>query len=619
MRHLTLLLICLLTALFANAQTVSPQVANGPAFSHAPAIGFTLQNKQGRYSDITQGDFVEKGQRFRKEGGKTYRAYYWINEHPWTDEDDRPKDLGEIELVNGLTVSIRKIYYDVTWPQGETFTSLIRRQWEKWGDGKDGSKDAIWKAIALNVVTANGKNLQPGNLRRLRNPSWLDAASWLPQWYGKPAAAQPDKPVVMHNIPREDDKAATVSKLRAAGITHLWRNSLAAISDETSVSKDPLHPALMLSSDEFMKYGEKGYAMTREQCREFADTVPLKDHTIVTDEYSEGQRPQPAQQQEWIYERFAERIKEQKLKGVMLIGEYAIRNVKVWGFQKDFQSPREPMSAYALSLLTPDIVKNLGTDGGWPNGALGIYAQGSSKNRGTSIGCYWSLEHVPVSDYLVSLAQNAIFHYNAVPDQPRLLFTWPSMQSNTVASDLVAYNPGWPRKDGKIQEGWPTAPPEMMKILGFFGMLFYDSVYLWDDWGTRPVTDENSFPKLSLSTDSFLLGTQWYSQLIPVLNQARRDIEVCDYATRKLQLKSKTKERRISRRGKSYFNNSYFNEVGEKRCGMAFCIPGPKKAFVYLNSYHSPMEIETVVVEHGGKRYNLGEIPGMTLTVALEP
>lgn len=432
------------------------------------------------------------------------------------------------------------------------------------------------------------------------NPKWLDASRLAPQFHKQKVSNPPDKDVCIQCF----TKGVTAEDLRGAGVTHVWESTKigGGLSDQIGVCQN-------YSTQEFGSPNP-----SEEKVREVARSKKLYDNMLITDEFKEGAFGQVGNRtSEWFYEELSKRAKQEK-KTVQLLGEYGSGAINVYNqFKRAWDSEREPMSPYFLSLLGPDIVSKLDEKPGSSGTMLKHYAQTRGKYMGRCVGFYYSMEH-PLSDLIATMGLQAIYHYNAVPDQYVMLFTWPKMQSNGVLLDVPEREAGTIRPDGSTGIDFPNCPPEISKIHAFLGCLFYDAVYLWNDYGTKE-DDDNKYNGPSIGTDAFFAGIHWYCDLIPTLKEAGRDVVCCDYTVNGQKLAYTGKERRISRRGKPYFGNQYFNEIAAAKRGFALVIPGKRPFFIYLNPYLTPLQSEQVIVRFDNRDWKLGNIPGMTLHV----
>lgn len=432
------------------------------------------------------------------------------------------------------------------------------------------------------------------------NPTWLDASRLAPQFYKHKVSNPPDKDVCLQCYTR----GATAEELVAAGVTHVWEVTkiLGKLSDAVGVCQS-------YSTKEFGSSNP-----SEEKVREVAREKTLYDNMLITDEFREGSFGQVANNtSEWFYDELNKRAKKEG-KTVHMLGEYGAGAINVYPyFKREWNSKREPMDPYFLSLLGPDIVSKLETKPGSSGTVLKDYASGRGKYMGRCVGYYYSIEY-PVGDYIGSMGLQAIYHYNAVPDQYVMLFTWPKMQSNGILMDVPQRDSGTIRPDGTTGIDYPNCPPEIAKMHAFLGCLFFDAVYLWNDYGMQD-DDDNKYNGTSIGTDGFFAGIHWYCDLVPTLKEAGHELICCDYSSNGAKFAYTGKERRISRRNKPYYYNQYFNEIAEARRGIAICIPGKKPTFVYYNPYLSPIQTEVVIVRFDGRDWNLGRIPGMTLNV----
>ena len=63
------------------------------SFIQAPKLLFDISTDGGLYSDVTEGDYQDHGQRYRDANGRKYRAFYFLNDIPWKNPDDTPQIL----------------------------------------------------------------------------------------------------------------------------------------------------------------------------------------------------------------------------------------------------------------------------------------------------------------------------------------------------------------------------------------------------------------------------------------------------------------------------------------------------------------------------------------------
>lgn len=432
-----------------------------------------------------------------------------------------------------------------------------------------------------------------------KNPAWLDAASFVPQYWKYPVDAIPDKPVCMQCVCNE----ATEEQLKSAGVTHLWEN-IAITLNKTDIKICQNYSTVLFGKGD----------PSEEEVRSVAKSLNIYDDFVITDEFGEGAFPQINQLQtsEWFYDELKQRAKAAGKK-IHLFGEYGSQAVQCYtNFRHQWTDSRNPLEPYFLELLGPEIAQKLDNSARY----LKNYLNGNLWNiRGRCLCYYYSYETLD-GDWITSIPLNAVYNYNGA-DTECLLFLWGKSQSNGAMIDVPQRDSGTIHPDGSVTIDYPVVSPELMKILGFFGMLFFDAVYLWDDYGTGP-DDQNSGTWLSqkVGTDAFMIGTQWYTQLIPVLNEAGRNVICCDYTSNGVRFSYSGKERRVSRREHPYFYNSYFNEVAAALRGMAFVIPGKVPAFIYVNCYLGPWQGEDVIIHFEGKDYNIGVVPGTVLYVS---
>ncbi len=590
--------------------------ASGLSYTVTPKQFFNLINQNGMYSDQTPGDYSENGQTYRNENGRKYRAFYWINEMPYQSNAGTPLRFENVALPAGHLLTIRKVYVDAAWKP--TFSAVLQSGWETWYQNPQADPDRIWKTVMLSFTSVGGNEPVSGKVTLKKNPSWLNAGKLVPQYFFNPAPVLPDKPVGIQCFPSyPGNPEKTFATLKAAGITHVWDMAMHAQGffdnawRPTGKNPSGITRALMLGTQGLgeMFPGLKPYGgqLTHKQAEQWADRQQLFDGAIITDEFAEGTYPQFDQSREWFYSRLSQRIKTGGFKNVQLVGEYGYASQKMG-------IPQNPLSAYARSLLQPAFINNLESVPGSGDTKFKHYVQAAGQYRGNCIGGYYAITENP-THWIYNFAYNTI-QYNATPDKPRLLFTWAGMQSNGTMIDTPQREAGTRRPDGSISTNFPDTPPEIMKIMGFFGLLFYDSVYMWDAYGTPSPTNENAWTSCGISQDAWIVGTRWYSELIPALKEAGNNLLVADYRTEKGAFVSKTPERKIPARGKPVFGNIYFNETKAAQRGMAIVIPSTKPRFIYINPSLPVWQKERVSINYDGKLYDLGEIPGMTLAVS---
>lgn len=598
-------------ALTASADLrTTPSISSDqrPDFTQVNKVLFDIEAKNGVYTDVTEGDYIKGGQRYRDADGRRYRVFYYLNDVPYQKPDGCPLDFNKVKLPNGLLLSIRKLYAQADWVK--TFDEVLRKQNEAWCENPGSDEFKMYKTAMQSITTAGGENLKVG-LPRMQNPGWLDCSRLAPQYWKHPAVKAMDKAVCMHNIVSNGTPEAIVNYLRRSGVTHVWEIA----GRDVGLDFDRIGVCTLFSTGMF-----GSHEPSEELVRNVARNVQLYPNMQITDEFGEGTYAQwNGNTSQWFYDELNKKAKKEK-KDVRFLGEYGSQSITPYqDWRREWNSPREPLNGYFLSLLESNIVDKLDDIEGATGQALKHYVlSGNNHYRGRCIANYYSLRSPDrLGDWVASFGWMAMLHYSAEPDQDVMLFSWPKMQSNMAMIDMAQRDSGTRRPDGTIAISFPHCLPELAKMNAFFGLLFYDSVYLWDDWGRNP-DDDNKFNAPGISIDAFMVGVKWYADLIPTLKQARRDILVCDYVANGKPFRSMTKERRISRKGRVYYENQYFNEVAAAQRGLALCIPGRKKAFIYVNPYRSPLDIEKVTVQHGNARYDLGDVPGMTLIVARE-
>ncbi|MDQ6482235.1 hypothetical protein [Dyadobacter sp. LHD-138] len=619
-----------------------------PKFSQTPKKLFQLKNSAGTYEDITPGDYIgSDGTRYRKEGGIIYKALYWINELALV-KDGRPVDFGKRVFPNGVLGYVRKEYAAFDWSGIDNKNSSIVGKpmpwrgsidqesflssgWDIWlhsTENKDAVSDYLFRTVTANFTTNGGKDLKTGNdFIRQQNSAYMDAGNLVPQFIYNPTKKRSDKPVVIQCYPTLDSPYETVKGLYDGGVTHVWWQNLhnggIYVDGRQAVATDkyPLTPGFNWSSTEFKLRFPRlnpGDQLTDDECIEFANNIYLGNNFILTDEWSEGSYPQMSDRRNIIYKRVGERIKEMGLVGVQLLGDYGYGSKNL--HFRNSSVGEKPMDKYYLGLLGPDGKEKLEQVGGSGHTTVknDYWQNGQSNYRGTVVGAYYAIT-AQSPDLIPAMTYEAMLFNNMFPDQPKQRFTTPIMQSNAHGADVPYKNDGTTKADGTENlNQYPEAPAELLKINSFKSLLFYNSAYLWDAWGTKPAREKNAWYDSSIMFDGWIEGTRWYANMVPYLNEAGRRIIVSDYSSSGKEFRSSTIERHVSNSGTTHFYNSYFNEVANNKVGELTFVPSKKKVFVYINSYKMPSEIEEITAHVDGKDYYLGECAGSTLNVFYE-
>lgn len=605
-----------------------------PPYSKTPKLLFDLVNDNGNYRDATPDDYIENGVRYRNWNNRKYKAMYWINEVPWAN-GDVPKELGTINLRNGLIVSIRKVYADskASWDGSKTFTDFVRLGWDFWthgGENPNADGDLVYRTIVIHFTTNGGQNLSQGNMLREQNPSWLVADKMVPQYYFNASPyPQSDKPVCLQCVPFEPGNAQlTADRLAYGGVTHIfWQNIHGAGLYKApmgiptpGVNLHGLKPCFNLASQQFRDtLGPSfvfGMQATREQARQVADNTPLIDGGVYTDEFTEGSFPQFEQSREWFYERFEERA---LAAGITFIqgGDYGYGSQNV-GLRAN-PGRYEPMGTYMQSLTTSNVVANLATTGASPHLKFKQYALYYSGHRDTVLGRYYAITEHPLSERMSVKALEALITINAVPNRAKVSFCAPFMQSNANGTDVPYKDSGTVKPDGSINYNYPDTPGEVMRFDAFMDKLLLDAIYVWDMYGVKDSNDINSWYGSNFGTDCFMVGSRQYDKCIAQLNEAGRQLIASDFTANGVAFNSTTTERRVPRKGNPYFNNIYFNEVTDKKIGTAIVIPSTKKVIIYHNFFLSPTQVEDVTVRYNGQSYHIGEVAGSSYALCFEP
>ena len=445
-----------------------------------------------------------------------------------------------------------------------------------------------------------------------QNPTWLDANYLPPRFHNHPTENLNDKIFCLQNF----IQGATGAQLRAAGVSDVWEN---VFDQVVSPSGSGLKACSQLSTSRF---GSGNPTQTRVE--QEADLIDLFQGKVISHEFAEGDYGQPSST-DFI---FSQRIKQRAdAMGITVnqVGEYGFHGSQAHqDWKQDNETARAPMSQYFLDLLDGNIGSKL------EGGNLKDYMTNGLKDvRGTTINLYYSFKEYGGrygnGDWMNTIPVQAMYHYNDAPNQTLLGFTWPKMQSTTGSVDITgaqsSNGQGVEREGGTIRPNgskgidFPSAPMEVMKQMGFFNSLFYDGTYLWGDWGVK-ADDGNLFNGPYVSMDAFQVGIDWYTHLIPALNQAGRALICCDYTVNGNRFSYNETERLISRRGSAHLNNSYFNQSAAATRGFAIVIPGTDPAIVYCDPYASPLVSQQVTVHYDNNDFNLGTIPGMTLYVS---
>lgn len=629
-------------------EVIPPIEENGeiPKFSVTPKTLLKINNVNGVYTNpLSPGEYIgADGARYFETGPYKYRVLYWLTELPLVGSAGKIIDFGNQRFPNGITPSIRKEYALVSWNGSITHENFKSLGWETWlhGENPNAKAEYIYRTSVANLTTNGGYDLKTGaGFTREQNPSWLDASKLVPQFIYNPTKIRPDRPVAIQCFPLLDSPYETAKALYQGGITHVnWQNLHDPYRPQYAIYEDgkgqiaglpdyPLIPAFNQSSIEFLISNPgkepifpldslrptKGW-VTEAEARKTARDQYLDNGIVLTDEFSEGSDPQTGARVNPYYDELGIMVRERGLTGVQILGDYGYRS-KNMNFSNS-SIGRKPKDPYYLNLLGPDGVSKLEVkNASGYTSVLHEYVP-QSNFRGTVVGDYYAITFMN-PDRLPSRFYESQLFNGMFPNQPKQFFSATLMQSNNHDADTPRKNDGTIKHDGKVNEGqYPEVPAELMKFSGFTSLLVYNSAYLWDAYGKLPAKDLNKWYDSSIMTDSWILGTRWYSKLIPYLNSANRDIIATDYTANGLKFASSTTERHISSPGHTYYYNSYFNDVVNEKRGFLMHIPSSKKVFVYMNSYLLPTEIEHVVAHIGEKDYDLGEVAGSTLTIFYE-
>lgn len=592
-----------------------------PGFTQTPKVFSKIVNNSGSYSDNTDGDYEENGVTFRNANGRKYRALYWLNERPLVKLDGTPKSFKNIILKNGLIVTMRKEYADVTWVGSNSHVAFKNSGWDIWLHGNPpenpNAKDYWLLATVLTDITTNGgANLVNGQLIRKVNPTWLSASTYAPQFFSNPAEFKTSKPVALQAFPVTDNAADTLKKLADAGINHLWWENFASIggfeNENVGIDRRGIKVAYNNNSIQFHNANPDkpiGVQANRDQARHTADMLTLRNGDLITNEFSEGSDPQLEQSREWYAERINERIIAGGLTDVINADDYG------YGSQNFSLLGKDPLGAYALSLNTPDVVANLENVGGSNNTKFKQYAQGAYNYRDTILGRYYAISFLDTQRTANSFLE-AMVTINATPNRSKGYFCASLMQSNGHGADVPYKDSGTILADGSISKDYPNVPAEMMKTDAFYSLLLHQFYYYWASFGRKNIS--STWSNCNIGLDAAVVGTRWFGEIESRLNQAG-EIHTCDFVSNGAAFNSTTTNRRIARKGQQQFNNKYFNEIMKYGVGMGLCIPSTKKVFIYQNDNLSPDMVERVTIKHNGISYDMGEIAGSTMGLFFEP
>lgn len=604
-------------------------VSSGLApFSQTPKKRITIKNVNGVYSDIEPGEEIVNGVRYRNENGRRYKVLYYINEKPWAAAGDLPKDLGEVAIPNGLLITIRKIYADVNWVGSTTFQNYLSHGWDIWIHGTENpAADGNWllAIVMCNFTTNGGVDLNKGNLIRKENPAWLVANKVIPQFFlnASPYTRAP-KPVCVQCIPMTDSVQETVKKLADGGVTHIFWQALHGAGMYNPATGQPypelnmygILPCFNLASQDIKNAVKSatGYELavneqcTRDQARTAANYVNLINGAVYTDEFSEGSYPQLQQSRDWYYERVYERMAELGITCIFA-GDYGYgsQNIRI-------NNPAN--TPYMRSLMDADVVNNLENIGGSNHTGFKQYAQ--ANKRDTVMGAYYAITGHPLYRRMNGLPIEAIISINAI-DRNKVRFCTPIMQSNANGTDVPYKDSGTINPNGSVSTNFPDAPAEMSKMDGFLNRFFYDAGYIWDAWGVRNISNENNFQGMQMGFDAWMEGSRWYDMIYPALLSQGMVSYATDYTSNGVAFTSTTPERRISSKGHKFFGNIYFNEAIDAGKGALITIRSTKKWFIYWNCNLHPTEKEHVIAMDQGVPFDMGDVAGNTLCIAVQP
>ncbi len=115
-------------------------------------VMLTIQkNTDGSVSDVTPEEQVVEGRLLRQANGRTYRAFYWINNVRWQHPDGTPRLLDRVPLPAGQLVHLKKVWAEDGWAL--TFDQLYLKQPEAWYEKKGADAGRTFKTITAVFTT----------------------------------------------------------------------------------------------------------------------------------------------------------------------------------------------------------------------------------------------------------------------------------------------------------------------------------------------------------------------------------------------------------------------------------------------------------------------------------
>lgn len=110
-----------------------------------------VKNEDGSISDVTPDERILDGKLLREANGRTYRAYYWINNVRWQHPDGSPKLLQHVMLAAGQVIHIKKVWAEDQWVSN--FDQLYLRQPEVWYENSGADELRTFKTITTILTT----------------------------------------------------------------------------------------------------------------------------------------------------------------------------------------------------------------------------------------------------------------------------------------------------------------------------------------------------------------------------------------------------------------------------------------------------------------------------------
>jgi len=120
-------------------------------YTYTPKELFTLFKNGSLYSDNFSGDYIADGVKKINANGRTYTAFYYINEIPFSNLDGTPKIFRDVALPVGQFITIRKVYAQSSWVS--TFDQLFNQGYEAWFENLSGDENRTYKVVMVNITT----------------------------------------------------------------------------------------------------------------------------------------------------------------------------------------------------------------------------------------------------------------------------------------------------------------------------------------------------------------------------------------------------------------------------------------------------------------------------------